>query len=64
MLGHAMYGRMWQTDMADAIGVTDRTVRYWASGSRPISGEAEQRIEALARARLAGLAEAVGETTP
>jgi len=35
-LGEAMYGPQWQTPMARAIGVTDRTVRYMAAGERGI----------------------------
>ena len=31
-VGEALYGPSWQTPMADALGVTDRTVRYWAGG--------------------------------
>lgn len=30
--GEALYGPRWQTDLARALGVSDRTVRRWASG--------------------------------
>lgn len=38
-IGEALWGSRWQTDMATALGVSDRTVRRWAAGSeRPRSG--------------------------
>lgn len=30
--GEALYGPRWQTDLAHDLGVSDRTVRRWASG--------------------------------
>jgi transcriptional regulator with XRE-family HTH domain len=30
--GRALYGERWQTSLARALGVTDRTVRRWAAG--------------------------------
>lgn len=30
--GRALYGERWQTDLANALGVSDRTVRRWVSG--------------------------------
>ena len=32
-VGQALYGDRWQTDMARALGVNDRTVRRWVSGA-------------------------------
>ena len=32
----ASYGERWQTDIAKALGVNDRTVRRWASGETPL----------------------------
>ena len=31
-IGEALYGSRWQTDMAAALEVSDRTVRRWAAG--------------------------------
>lgn len=31
-IGEALYGSRWQTDMAEALEVSDRTVRRWAAG--------------------------------
>lgn len=62
LLGRAMFGRLWQTDMARAIGVSDRAVRFWVAGTRPVPAEMAARIRTLARERLAALAEAAGGT--
>lgn len=31
-VGESLYGRLWQSDLARALGVNDRTMRRWASG--------------------------------
>ena len=33
--GRALYGPQWQTPLAQALGVADRTVRRWARGDTP-----------------------------
>lgn len=39
--GEALYGPSWQSDIARDLGVSDRTVRRWASGANdPPSGVA------------------------
>lgn len=35
-IGAILYGDRWQTDLARALGVADRTVRRWAAGTHPI----------------------------
>jgi hypothetical protein len=35
-VGGALYGVSWQGSMARALGVSDRSVRYWLSGAHPI----------------------------
>lgn len=32
-VGQALYGERWQTDLARALDVSDRTVRRWVAGS-------------------------------
>ena len=32
--GEALWGSRWQSDMAEALGVSDRTVRRWVAGER------------------------------
>lgn len=31
--GEALYGPRWQSDLAKDLGVSDRTIRRWASGA-------------------------------
>ncbi len=47
--GEALYGERWQSALATALGVTDRTVRRWVSGENepPESVVAEIRDLAL-----------------
>lgn len=42
-----IYGMRWQTALARALGVTDRTVRRWYAGEAPIPGPVEVAIRAL-----------------
>jgi hypothetical protein len=35
-VGEALYGSRWQTDIAAALEVSDRTVRRWAAGKFPL----------------------------
>ena len=37
-VGRALYGRAWQRDLADALGVSERTVRRWVAGQPPPPG--------------------------
>ena len=34
--GIALYGERWQSDLARALGVSDRSVRAWVAGTRSI----------------------------
>lgn len=35
-VGQACYGRQWQTQLADALGVSDRTMRRFVAGDMDI----------------------------
>lgn len=37
-IGEALYGPRWQTSLAQALQVSDRTVRRWAAGTEPPEG--------------------------
>jgi hypothetical protein len=51
-IGRALYGERWQSALARAIAVSDRTMRYWAAGERPIpEGVAEDIVERAGRDR-------------
>ncbi len=47
-LGEKLYGPRWQTNLARALPVSTRTVRYWLSGKRQIRPLVAARIRALA----------------
>lgn len=51
LYGEALFGPRWQTDLARALEVSDRTIRYWLSGRKPIPDGAEQDIQRLAAER-------------
>jgi hypothetical protein len=48
-LGIFLYGPRWQTRLARAIQRSDRSVRYWAAGDRPLSITASACLEARSR---------------
>lgn len=53
-IGRALFGRAWQRDLAEGIGVSERTMRYWVAG-RPVPPGAWQDMAALARERADSL---------
>jgi hypothetical protein len=51
-VGSKLWGSRWQTDMAQALGVNDRTVRRWVSGAEePRSGVWTELIQILRERR-------------
>ncbi len=42
--GLVLYGPAWQFRMADALGVSPRTINRWAKGERPIPDGIEAEI--------------------
>lgn len=54
--GTALYGADWKSPLARALGVTDRTVRRWATGASPIPATAWGDIAALVADRRSDLA--------
>jgi len=50
-VGEALYGSRWQSDLARALGVTDRTVRRWAAGEWQPAPAAWDAIIDLLKAR-------------
>lgn len=54
--GEALYGPRWQSSLAEALGVADRTMRRWvASGEYPESVHTD--LLRLVEARVADLAQ-------
>ncbi len=60
-VGKALYGPRWQTDIARALGVSDRQVRRWASGDAPVPAHATGELVRLCRVRSVDLAKLAGE---
>lgn len=50
--GFALYGEQWRSELARALGVTDRTVRRWAYDEYSIPDEARERVIELCRTRV------------
>lgn len=51
-VGEALFGARWQTEMALAVGVADRTVRRWAAGDTAVpSAIVPKLVAALKRRR-------------
>lgn len=48
--GRALYGERWQTPLAEALGVTDRTMRRWLAGTFGIPEPIAAEIASLERA--------------
>lgn len=46
-IGSTLYGERWQGDLARALGVKDRTVRYWVAGQGAIKQGVWDEIVAL-----------------
>lgn len=44
--GEALYGPRWQTDMANALGVSDRTMRRWVA-NEPVGWNVIADVERL-----------------
>jgi hypothetical protein len=45
--GEALYGPLWQSELARALGVADRTVRRWIAGERALPPSLAQPLRAL-----------------
>lgn len=54
-IGEALYGPRWQSELARALGVSDRTMRRWAAGDYAPPPGARDDLAALLRARRAEL---------
>ena len=56
-VGEALYGQWWQTDMADALGVSARAVRRWLAGDASLPEDIGPRLRAVIDERIATLRE-------
>lgn len=53
--GEALFGNQWQTPLAEALGVSDRTMRRWVSEQSPVPEGVLSDIEKAARQRVADI---------
>ena len=56
-VGAMLFGSLWQTDLAEALGVSDRTVRRWVSGETGIPPAVWLEIASLCEERSGYLTE-------
>lgn len=59
----AAFGERWQTDMAHALGVSDRTVRNWVSGKYNLPPTLSADIKLILEKRKAQIKEAIEMST-
>lgn len=52
-IGEALFGPRWQTDMAQALNVSDRTVRHWLSERQHPREGVWHDLDQLLEARIA-----------
>lgn len=57
-VGELLFGPCWQSALAQALGVSDRTMRYWIAG-RTVPAGVRGDLVALMRNRIGALAEAM-----
>ena len=50
-VGQALYGHQWQSELARALGIADRTMRRWFAGSYPVPNGIELELADLCKAR-------------
>jgi len=56
-----LYGSQWQTQMAHALGVSDRTVRRWTAGTHAIPDGLLVDVRGLLRDRAAAIADMLAD---
>ena len=54
-IGQALYGHRWQTELANAVQVSDRHMRRYARGDVAISDEVAGAVLAICRRRKISL---------
>ena len=48
--GHLLFGDRWLAPLSRALRVSERTVRYWSTGQRPVPAGALRELAALLEA--------------
>lgn len=55
--GESLFGQKWRVELAQALGVSERTVRRWAAGTSPVPGDVWIEINSLLSSRAKRLRE-------
>lgn len=58
-VGQLLFGLRWQSDLARALGASDRMVRYWLAGSNARPADLNDRLAALLEERVGRMHEVV-----
>jgi hypothetical protein len=58
-VGSSLFGPTWQTRLANALGVNDRTLRRWASGENAIPAYVRVELLVLCEKRREGIDHAI-----
>jgi hypothetical protein len=58
-VGKALFGERWQTPLAEALKVNDRTVRRWIAGDREPGADTVDDLLRIARTRAGEISKAV-----
>jgi hypothetical protein len=51
LVGQTLYGPSWRAVLADALGVSERTIRRWSNGEFPIPEHVAGELAALCEGR-------------
>ena len=62
--GRALYGSRWQTDLAQALGVNDRTVRRWVAGTESPRASVHADLMKLCQERSKTLDDLISKLAP
>jgi hypothetical protein len=55
--GESLFGKQWRVELAQALDVSERTVRRWAAGTSPVPGDVWLEINSLLSNRAKRLRE-------
>ena len=61
--GEAAFGKRWQTELSEALGVSVRTVRYWVVGKNKIPAKLSADIVLILKHRQKKISEAITMAT-
>lgn len=51
LIGQALYGQSWKTEIAKSLGYDYRRIQHWMTGSRPIPDDIWPKVKILVEKR-------------